>query len=242
MKAFSRLPVWFRMPLASVLVLIALAVTVHFPLFGRIPWMLSMLAIGMACAIGETGAALVMAGIAAFGVNRLVLNHSITIARPTPLAQTIAFLVVASFVIHLVHLRNRALRTAEASESHYRSLTEAAADVVVSIDSNSRVLSVNPAVKTIFGYEPDELIGGQMTQLMPERLRALHKSGLARHLQTGERHMPWNGILITGLHKDGREIPLEVSFGSYRQNGKTFFTGFIRDISERQKVHSADGK
>ena len=131
------------------------------------------------------------------------------------------------------------MESLEASEMHYRSVTETASDVVITIDGDSRILSINPAVKQIFGYEPAELIGEQMPILMPERFRAAHRAGIARYIESGVRNIPWTGVQLPGRRKDGEEIPLEISFGTYTSGGQKRFTGFIRDISFRREAEAA---
>jgi PAS domain S-box-containing protein len=73
---------------------------------------------------------------------------------------------------------------------------------------------------------------------MPEYLRILHNQGMERHINTGKKHIPWESVEVPGLHKDGREIPLEISFGKFIDNEQHIFTGIIRDISERKKTES----
>ena len=122
------------------------------------------------------------------------------------------------------------------SEDKYRVLVETASDGVVSIDEDGMIQFANPATKSIFGYDPAELMGKPLTVLMPEYMRKLHENGFKSYLATGERHINWQGAELTGLHKDGREFPIEVSFGELTNNGHRLFTGFIRDISERKVV------
>jgi C4-dicarboxylate-specific signal transduction histidine kinase len=70
---------------------------------------------------------------------------------------------------------------------------------------------------------------------MPEIMRDLHENGFRRYLATGQRHINWQGTELTGLRKNGREFPVEVSFGEMTMNARRVFTGFIRDISERKQ-------
>ena len=74
---------------------------------------------------------------------------------------------------------------------------------------------------------------------MPEYLRHLHKAGLSRYAESNIRHIAWEAVELPGLHKDGREIPLELSFGEFMRNGKRFFTGVARDITERKRAEEA---
>ena len=120
------------------------------------------------------------------------------------------------------------------SSSVFEALAESAPDVIVTIDGHSTILTANAAVERVFGYTPEELIGRRLTTLMPERLRERHDAGLARYRSTGRKGIPWTGVELTGLRKDGSEVPIEISFGEFTDGGgRSIFSGFIRDISER---------
>ena len=119
-------------------------------------------------------------------------------------------------------------------------LTESAPDAILTIDERSTILSANPAAERMFAYAPEELVGQSLTVLIPERLRAAHRAGIARYLQTRRRNIPWTGIQLPGLTKDGREVPLEISFGEFVDDtGRHIFSGFVRDISERVRQQAA---
>lgn len=121
-------------------------------------------------------------------------------------------------------------------DSRFEALAESAPDAILTIDDESTILSANPAVERVFGYAPDEILGKRLTALIPERLRAAHEAGLARYLRSGRRNIPWTGVQLPGLTKDGREIPVEISFGEFLdENGRRVFSGFVRDISERAR-------
>jgi signal transduction histidine kinase/CheY-like chemotaxis protein len=75
-----------------------------------------------------------------------------------------------------------------------------------------------------------------LTMLMPDYLRHVHSAGLRRYVETGQRHMSWKAFALPGLHKSGREIPLEISLGEFTENGRRFFTGIARDITERRRL------
>ena len=121
------------------------------------------------------------------------------------------------------------------SEERYRVVAETASDAIFVIDEDSHILFVNDAAENIFGYAGDELLGERLTVLMPERLRGAHEAALKRYADTGRRHLAWQGLQLPGLHKSGHEIPLEISFGEFAREGERFFTGFVRDITERKK-------
>ena len=125
------------------------------------------------------------------------------------------------------------------TEEKYRLVVETASDAVISLDETSTILLANPATTRVFGYTPEELIGKPLTMLMPEFLRKLHDTGFKRYVATGQRHINWQGTELTGLRKNGKEFPVEVSFGELIQDGHRVFTGFIRDISERKQAQRA---
>jgi PAS domain S-box-containing protein len=132
--------------------------------------------------------------------------------------------------------RRRAQQRLAEREESYRVLAETASDGIITIDAASTILFANTAAAKIFGYATEELIGADLTVLMPEHLRAVHKTAIARYVRTGQHGMAWQAIRITGEHRNGYEIPLEVSFGEYRQANKHVFVGVVRDITERKRL------
>ena len=135
--------------------------------------------------------------------------------------------------------RKHAEEALSESEERYRTVAETASDAIVSIDENSTILFANSATAQVFGYKPNEVVGKNLTMLMPDYMRHLHEAGLQRYVATGKRHLNWDATELPGLHKDGYEIPLEVSFGEHTKAGKRYFTGFARDISERKRAEQA---
>jgi PAS domain S-box-containing protein len=122
------------------------------------------------------------------------------------------------------------------NEENHRLVLETAPDAVISIDESGVIQFANSATVRIFGFDSAELVGQPLTVLMPEYLRKLHEKGFGRYLTSGQRHINWQGTELIGLHKDGREFPIEVSFGELSRDGHKVFTGFIRDISERKQA------
>ncbi len=123
-----------------------------------------------------------------------------------------------------------------ASEGQFRALAESASDGIVTIDLRSTILFANEGIGRIFGYPPDELIGTDLTRLMPEYLQHLHRTGMARYAETGVRHVHWASTELPGRHRDGHIVPLEISFGETRNDGRHVFTGIIRDITARKRI------
>ncbi|MDX2034214.1 MAG: response regulator [Blastocatellia bacterium] len=139
--------------------------------------------------------------------------------------------------------RNRELAL---EKERYRAVAETASDAIVTIDEKCRILFANQATERIFGYPLEELRDQSLTMLMADRLRGMHTDGVSRYVATGERRISWSGNEVYGLHRDGHEIPLEVSYSQYRQGEKLFFTGIIRDITQRRQtaaqLHAANSR
>ena len=128
------------------------------------------------------------------------------------------------------------------NESRFNTLAETASDGIISIDDQSTIRYVNPAAGQMFGYEPAEMLDKNLTVLMPERFRQIHLTSFRRYLATGQKHIRWRAIELVGLHKSGREFPIEISFGEEVRNDKHFFTGIVRDVTDRTlhaEIHAA---
>jgi PAS domain S-box-containing protein len=134
-------------------------------------------------------------------------------------------------------------RTASAAlaenEQRYRALVDADPDGVVIIDAESTIVAVNPAMCRIFGYPAQQMVGKPLTVLMPHRLRAGHMGGTRRYMMTGERSIPWRGVQVPALRRDGTEFPVEINFGEYWSDGQRFFAGFMTDVTERVRAQEA---
>lgn len=121
----------------------------------------------------------------------------------------------------------------------YRLLWEAMTDVVILLDEQGCILSVNPAICDIFGYDSAELIGEPLTRLQPHALCASHAQEFASYLESGIRQTDWHGYETIGLHRDGREFPVEITFTDMLVEGRRQFAGFIRDITLRKNAEQA---
>ena len=142
--------------------------------------------------------------------------------------------VVARFTMFQdVTDRERQDSVVRAREAEFRSITESATDAIITIDTESTIQYANPAVERVFGYPPEEVVGEPLTALMPERLRDRHLAAVERYLETGERRLPWEGIEMTGRHRDGHEIDLWISFSELDTPNGHRFTGIIRPAADR---------
>ncbi|QLC33893.1 PAS domain-containing sensor histidine kinase [Halarchaeum sp. CBA1220] len=115
-----------------------------------------------------------------------------------------------------------------------RALIENTSEGLLTIDEDSVILFANPAMERILGYEPEELVGSSKMSIIPERFRSAHANGLEQYLQSGERHIDWDGVELTALHADGHEVPVSVSLREHEYDGERVFTGILTDITERK--------
>ena len=120
-------------------------------------------------------------------------------------------------------------------EEFYRTLVENAAEGMLTIDAESQIVYANPAIEEILGYQPKELVGSSKMQIIPERLQPVHARALAAYVETGERHIDWGGMELPALHKDGHEVPTLISLREHEYDGEQYFTGIIRDVSDRRE-------
>jgi two-component system sensor kinase FixL len=105
---------------------------------------------------------------------------------------------------------------------------------MVVIDSRGIVQSFSSAAERLFGWRAEEVIGRNVRRLMPSPYAEAHDSYLARYQVTGERRIIGIGRVVVGLRKDGSTFPMELSVGEVKRSGGSLFTGFVRDLTERQ--------
>jgi len=165
-----------------------------------------------------------------------LLDVSLTIS---PVRHSSGRVVGAAKVARDITAQKQAERAQQESEHRFRSVAEAGADAIFRMDERGVILFANQAAEKIFGYKPDELIGTELTILMPDYLREVHRSALKRYLETGKRHLDWALTEVTGLHKSVREISVELSLSESVINERSIFTGFVRDVTERKRAEDA---
>jgi len=128
----------------------------------------------------------------------------------------------------------------QVSEEKYRMLWTAAGDAVLIFDRDNVILEANHALTHILGYQPHEVIGQKLSVLQPERLRAEHQATVEGFLADGSS-VNRRAAETIGLHRDGREIPIEISFNRLNVDGNGMFAELMRDISERKQVEEIQG-
>ena len=122
------------------------------------------------------------------------------------------------------------------TEAQLRSILATIPDAMIIIDEMGGIQSFSAAAEKMFGYAEDEVVGENVSMLMPSPDRERHDGYLKDYRETGVRKIIGIGRVTTARHRDGNTFPIELSVGEAWVDGKRVFTGFIHDISERQEV------
>jgi PAS domain S-box-containing protein len=125
------------------------------------------------------------------------------------------------------------------SEERLRAILDTAVEGIITIDERGIIESANAAAQKIFGYEEEELIGRNVSVLMPNPYRREHDGYLANYAQTGRPRIIGIGREVLGQRKDGTVFPMDLSVSEVELENQRLFTGFVRDISQRKQSETA---
>jgi PAS domain S-box-containing protein len=141
--------------------------------------------------------------------------------------------------IYDITLRNQAKAALEESEARMRAIFDTAVDAIVTIDEQGIIERANRATERLFGYAESELVGRNVSMLMPSPFREQHDGYLAHYRRTGERRIIGIGREVQGQKKNGDIFPMELAVAEMWFGTRRMFTGMVRDISERKAAESA---
>jgi two-component system, LuxR family, sensor kinase FixL len=137
-------------------------------------------------------------------------------------------------IVHDISERRAAELAQRESELRLRSMLDTVPDAIVVIDERGVVQSFSPAAERLFGYAGREVVGRNVSMLMPAPYKEAHNAYLERYLKTGERRIIGIGRVVVGLRKNGETFPMELQVAEFGRAGSRFFTGFVRDLTEQQ--------
>jgi len=132
--------------------------------------------------------------------------------------------------------QRNAERALQESELRYRLLWETAPEAIILMDPSGTIHFANPAVSTVFGYAPEDIVGKSVAAMQPVHLRAQFIGAVQRFLRSGAKRLNWRAVETLGLRRDGAEIPIEVSFSAMELGPELRFCAFIRDITDRKRA------
>lgn len=131
--------------------------------------------------------------------------------------------------------RRKMMETLREAEEICRLVMQSATDALLLIDDREKILIWNKSAEGMFGYSADEIIGRPLSIIIPERFRSAHERGMKDFMSLDKSWVKGRDNEITALRKDGSEFPVEISLASWKKGGKHFFTGIIRDITNRKE-------
>ena len=117
-----------------------------------------------------------------------------------------------------------------------KSIIETAIDGIITIDDRGKIESLNPAALSLFGYQLEEVIGRNISMLMPEPDKSSHDGYLHRYQTTGEKRIIGKGREVRGLRKDGSTFPFRLAVSEVNFDARTIYTGFIHDLSKEKEA------
>ncbi|HLK58142.1 MAG TPA: PAS domain S-box protein, partial [Chthonomonadaceae bacterium] len=183
-------------------------------------------------------------GMVAFAGFPLIVGQRLTgvmamFARSTLSQATLEALNTIADGIALGIERKQTEEAIRRSEAQLKGVLNTAADGIVTIDGQGIIQSFNPSAERLFAFPAEEVIGRNISHLMPEPYRSEHSAYLGRHLVAGERRVIGGGREVFGQRKDGSVFPLEISVSRVQQGGDTLFVGIVRDITLRKQNEKA---
>lgn len=205
----------------------------------RAPFALFAPAILAAAVAGGWGPGLVALALSLAAASRL---RQLDLDAPGDVVEVVLFVAAGLAIAWMGAALCRAWRDIERTstildqrEAHLRSVMGTVPDATVVIDKNGVIVSFNAAAERQFGYAQSEAVGCNVSMLMPEPYRTEHDDYLHRYLATGEKRIIGIDRVVVGRRKDGSTFPMKLAVGEMRTAGAIYFTGFIRDLTEREE-------
>lgn len=157
-------------------------------------------------------------------------------ARAELISNSIAFLASGLAIAAFGGWMRRTRLATISREAHLSSILDTVPDAMIVIDNRGIVQSFSAAAQRLFGYLPAEICGRNISLLMPSPYRESHDGYLEKYMRTGQRNIIGIGRVVVGERKDGSTFPMELAVGEMNSGNERFFTGFVRDLTERQET------
>lgn len=230
----------FAAAVGAIGMLLLLAWGLHPWLEGRASFLIFIPGVLIAAGLGGIGPGLVATALSLI-LGLLLIGHGAQSGAPALDAAvfTVVGVGISWFGELLRRTRIRSRRHANdlhAREAHLRSILNSVPDATVVIDEAGIVQSFSAAAERLFGHREAEVAGKNVSMLMPSPFREEHDHFISRYLATGEKRIIGIDRVVTGQRKDGSTFPMKLEVGEMRSGDRRFFTGFIRDLTERQRT------
>jgi len=230
----------FAAAVGAIGMLLLLAWGLHPWLEGRASFLIFIPGVLIAAGLGGIGPGLVATALSLI-LGLLLIGHGAQSGAPALDAAvfTVVGVGISWFGELLRRTRIRSRRHANdlhAREAHLRSILDSVPDATVVIDEAGIVQSFSAAAERLFGHREAEVAGKNVSMLMPSPFREEHDHFISRYLATGEKRIIGIDRVVTGQRKDGSTFPMKLEVGEMRSGDRRFFTGFIRDLTERQRT------
>lgn len=188
--------------------------------------------------IGGAGPALLAS---VFGLALWLLSGHFLLFE-TASVQTLALAMLSALIVWFARRadKNREmlaeLREAlDDREARMGSILDTVLDATIVSDENGVIISFNSAAVRQFGYSEAEALGQNLKLLMPQPYKVEHDGYMRRYMETGEKRIIGVDRVVVGQRKDGSTFPMKLAVGEIKRGGKRFFTGFVRDLTEREE-------
>jgi two-component system sensor kinase FixL len=143
-----------------------------------------------------------------------------------------------AILLRFWRLADARTKDVEARTAHLQSILDSIPDAMVVINERGLIQSFSSAAERLFGYAAGDALGKNVKMLMPSPYREDHDGYIDRYLRTGERRIIGIGRVVVGQRSDGSTFPMELAVGEMHVRNQRFFTGFIRDLTERQQTEA----
>jgi two-component system sensor kinase FixL len=208
---------------------------------GEASYVLFVPAVLIASALGGWGP-----GLLATALGLVLGLFFVAEARPLATVDAVIGLVFAlvgfavswrgAILLRFRRIARASTQDAEARTAHLQSILDSIPDAMVVINERGLIQSFSAAAERLFGYGAAEVLGKNVKMLMPAPYREGHDGYIERYLRTGQRRIIGVGRVVIGQRSDGSTFPMELAVGEMLARDQRFFTGFIRDLTERQQT------
>jgi two-component system sensor kinase FixL len=140
--------------------------------------------------------------------------------------------------VHDISRRKRAEESLAEQRARLHAIVDTALDAIITIDEQGLIDSFNPAAERLFGYAPAEVLGKNVSLLMPAPYHAEHDAYLRHYRETGEKRIIGIGREVMAQRKDGTTFPIELAVSEMQVDGRRRFTGLVHDITQRKQAEA----